>query len=750
VLTEVGSGSPNRPAARARLRTVLLAASLCTVWLVFAAAATPALASGHGLRYSVTFVARSCPAYTNIYANRARNDIVESLMDLGPDTQYDDSGILIDPAYEGLPPEDACKPLPGWEFALGTDYESRAVTGVWGSLSKVTGAYHTSIVTKLATPLLNQNGRPVPGAFLAGAVTVYLTRDQIEQAGEPDRLWAQGGIPTDPVLANKFFLTAPGDPEYAFGTLRCATDNLNGDNVEFIFFPQGVNHVFCYGYYVKPPPTSGTITIKKDVVGAPAGTNPAFPFSGNLSFDPSGFQLTDGQSLDFYRAGGGDWTVAEGAVDNYRLTSLLCVSASGASTATYSEAAATVHLAALDHVTCTFTNTYTPPPGGLTISKITRGGVGTFSYSVTPVSGGTVQHAKATTTTPGVPVNAVPSLGALAPGTYQVQEHPPSNSGGTWTLRSVNCNGVGRSANGPVTVTIASGAQVTCLFTNAFTPRGSISLAKVTVGGTGSASFQVEPTFGEPATYLSTATTTSEGVAADAVPDTPADATDRLDLGTYRITEQPPLATHAGDWTLVQVECNGELMPFTQGSTEVTLTRAQPAQRCAFSDSLSATPAPEPGPEPPEPLPPEPPVPPLPDPDQPSSPWSDISVTKTASPPVVMLGGVVTYDITVKNHGADDAADVILGDAPSAGAAVVSVQTKTGKCMTTLPVICHLGTIRPGQSVHVAVRLRLTRESRGFENRAVVGTDTYDPVLTNNVAHATVAVVAPPPPVGLG
>ncbi|MGO9498350.1 MAG: hypothetical protein ACLQA5_16840 [Solirubrobacteraceae bacterium] len=729
---------------------MLLAGSLCAVWLVFAAAATPALARGHGLRYSVTFVARWCPAYTDIYANRARNDIVESLMDLGPDTQYDESGILVNPAYEGLPPQDACQPLPGWEFALGTDYESRAVTGVWGSLSKVTGAYDTSIVTKLATPLLNQNGRPVPGAFLAGAVTVYLTRDQIEQAGEPDRLWAQGGIPTDPVLANKFFITAPGDPEYAFGTLRCATDNLNGDNVEFIFFPQGVNHVFCYAYYVKPPPTSGTITIKKDVVGAPAGTNPAFPFNGNLSFDPSGFQLTDGQSLDFYRAGGGDWTVTEGAVDNYRLTSLGCLSATGASTATYSGATATVHLVALDHVTCTYTNTYTPPPGGLTISKITRGGVGTFSYSVTPMSGGTVQHAKATTTTPGVPVSAVPSLGALAPGTYQVQERPPSNSGGTWTLRSVNCNGVGRSANGPVTVTIASGAQVTCLFTNAFTPRGSISLAKLTVGGTGSASFQVEPTFGEPATYLQTATTTSEGVAADAVPDTPADATDTLDLGTYRITEQPPLATDAGDWTLVQVECNGELMPFAQGSTEVTLTRAQPAVRCVFSDSLSATPAPEPGPEPPKPLPPEPPVPPLPDPDQPSSPWSDISVTKTASPPVVMLGGVVTYDITVKNHGADDAADVVLGDAPSAGAAVVSVQTEIGKCKTTLPVTCYLGTLKPGQSVHVTVRLRPTRQSRGFTNRAVVGTDTYDPNLTNNVAHATVAVVAPPPPVGFG
>jgi hypothetical protein len=78
------------------------------------------------------------PEYTDIFANKARNDIVESLQDLGPDTQYDDTGILINPAYERMPPQDRCQPLPRWEFTLGTGYQSRAVTGVSGSLSKIT------------------------------------------------------------------------------------------------------------------------------------------------------------------------------------------------------------------------------------------------------------------------------------------------------------------------------------------------------------------------------------------------------------------------------------------------------------------------------------------------------------------------------------------------------------------------------------------------------------------------------------
>ena len=36
----------------------------------------------------VTIAARECPEYTDITANRARNDIQESLEDLGADTPY--------------------------------------------------------------------------------------------------------------------------------------------------------------------------------------------------------------------------------------------------------------------------------------------------------------------------------------------------------------------------------------------------------------------------------------------------------------------------------------------------------------------------------------------------------------------------------------------------------------------------------------------------------------------------------------
>src|ERR1700742_331829 len=57
----------------------------------------------NGSGYYVTFVARSCPEYTDIFANKARNDIQESLKDLGPDTPYINSDALGDPAVESGP-----------------------------------------------------------------------------------------------------------------------------------------------------------------------------------------------------------------------------------------------------------------------------------------------------------------------------------------------------------------------------------------------------------------------------------------------------------------------------------------------------------------------------------------------------------------------------------------------------------------------------------------------------------------------
>lgn len=192
-----------------------------------------------------------------------------------------------------------------------------------------------------------------------------------------------------------------------------------------------------------------------------------------------------------------------------------------------------------------------PPPGGLTIRKITQGGLGRFTFDVTPVGGGAVHTVTATTTLENVPVNATPSPVDLAPGTYTIDEHKPVTHKRDWNLDSVNCNNVTRATTHSFQVTIVSDQQLTCLFTNSFTPAGSISIAKVTEGALGTVGFVVQSLQGTPTQYLQSATTTAQDTPADARPRTPADATNHLPLGSYRIIEEAPASTPAGAWQVI-------------------------------------------------------------------------------------------------------------------------------------------------------------------------------------------------------
>src|SRR6266536_5842839 len=97
----------------------------------------------------VTLAARYCPSYTSIRANEARNNIMESLHDLGANTPYG-SADAMDPDVEAATQPD-CQPLAGWRFTFGTGIQTRAVPGPWGALSKVTSPYSTALVTLPST-----------------------------------------------------------------------------------------------------------------------------------------------------------------------------------------------------------------------------------------------------------------------------------------------------------------------------------------------------------------------------------------------------------------------------------------------------------------------------------------------------------------------------------------------------------------------------------------------------------------------
>jgi hypothetical protein len=205
--------------------------------VLLTSAATDARAQDEpgGTGFWVTLAARVCPSYTDISANKSRNNLMESLRNLGPDTPYVGplASSLVVPEIEQLS-QPNCKPLPGWQFRLGTGVAPNPVDGTWGSLSVVSEPYTAIDLTTQPAIYDRDDDGTQTTETIAGATEVELTADQLALA-QAGALWIQGGTETDPVLDAQY------PSAYGFGALRCATDNVNGDNVEYIEMP--IRHV---------------------------------------------------------------------------------------------------------------------------------------------------------------------------------------------------------------------------------------------------------------------------------------------------------------------------------------------------------------------------------------------------------------------------------------------------------------------------------------------------------------------------
>ncbi len=684
--------------------------------------------SNGGTGYFVTLAARECPAYTDITANRARNDIQESLEDLGANTPYT-AKEPISPAIEDAN-QPNCTPLADWQLTLGKGYRTRAVTGPWGALSVVTDPYDTSIVTQPSVPLLDPSGTPT-GQSIAGAVTIELTEDQLERATKPNTLWIQGGTDSDPIL-NQLF---PG--EYGFGALRCAIDNLNGDNVEWISYPSGTEHVFCYAYYVKPPPTSGTIVVRKVVEGVTGGATETFAFDGNLSFNPGGnfsIRLTNqssGSAPAFYRAAGQTWTVRERDLPGWDLTDLSCTQ-TGASTISIDEPSGQVDIALVpaDRVVCTYTNTLRPPEGYLFIRKITSGSVGIFDFDVFPPDGGDKKEARAETEQEDVPVQAQPSPLKVRPGVYRVEERVPASDEGTWRLDSAYCNAKlrkvkrrlrGKPRLSSVEVRIEDQKGAACTFENEFTPDGGIAIDKTTLGGTGTAGFTIQPLDDPQTSYEKSATTREQNTPTRAR----GDDTSRIPLGRYVIQESEPAPVGDRTWRLSEVLCDNTIVPSEEGRVVVRLTRADPKVRCVFTNVLG----------------PRPPVPPVIPPTQPPV---DVAITKTADRPVASVGERVGYTVVIRNRSSVTAESVVVTDQPGRGERPIASRSIRRRCVTRGPTIkpvyiCNVGNLGPGEVRRYNFEL-LVQTSSGstIDNVAAVATASSDRTVRNNISFSRV------------
>lgn len=598
--------SPIRSLRRAAAVLALASASL--------APATLHAQSG----FYVTLVARECPTFASIMANRARNNIQESLQDLGPDSVYG-TGDDVEPGIEDA--GNACTPMQvPWTFTLGRTIAGADVD-VWGSLSYVGGVFRSTTTTLAGVPQRNTAGAIVSGT-IASAVTIELTADEAAQT--TSQLWVQGGVPGQPLNALQ--------STYGFGALRCGVDILNGDNVEYVSYPTGFKHQYCYAYYVKPPPTSGTIVVVKNNTGI-ASTD--FVFRGNLSYTPDPDDPADpasnyfvlappgggSASQSFYRAGGSTWNVREALPPGWQLTGASCASAGSNPVTTNGPGDFSIPLVAGDTVTCTFSNAPLPPTAGLQLLKISGDGdpdngivaTGTFDLAITGPS--VSLTGTATTIAEGVPAPGIDAPALAAGTTYTLSETWPANDPrGTWALDPTigaacrTCPGEGACTDVPVTpVATATGAsfQLTmpatptvCAFNNRLVYSASLQIGKLPRGGGG--------TFGYQVTRLDTPEFTYHRVVDAPVPNAVAflPPDEELPFGSYRIQE---VEANPGNWAFVAVACYDteppqdpglegppllRLPPSGNAFVDVTLSAQRPFLRCVFENRLVPPPRP--------------------------------------------------------------------------------------------------------------------------------------------------------------
>jgi hypothetical protein len=565
-----GTPRPNRTLPVTMLLAALLGALAGARPVDAAHADAPApFAASAATRYQVTLAARDCPSYADVMANRGFDDSADSPARPGRPSAYQ-PGQAVDPTVESAN-SPGCRPITGWRFSFGSSHRRS------GGLSVVGGATRTTPPTAPETPRLDPTGRSTGGA-IPGAVTVTLTEAELDLVSRR-QLWVQGGTPADPLPSGE-----PAGKGFGFGALRCGIDGRLGANVQWIGFPDGVRHVFCFAYYVRDTARAGTLVVRVRPT-RPLGYPQRFAFTSNASYAAEGrfavATAADPVDATFVRLPASEpYTVQARLPDGWRLAELTCAASRPGGTATSTAgadpgtASASVALAAGDTVTCTFSIEPPPAPPGLSVRVFSDGGGATFAIGVEG-AGSTLPL----TAGPAGDGSAAPATGsdltALPAGRYTVAVTPPAADSALWTLSGAACAGADVGVDGlTAAVTVAAGVPLECVLR--MTRRtGSLRLRLSTTGGVATGGFAVAPSDEPGTTWSVTADTAAPASPTDAAGDLPA----RLAFRGYDVTALAPRTTADGGWQLTALSCTGGATA-TGFEIAVQLTAASPEAVC--------------------------------------------------------------------------------------------------------------------------------------------------------------------------
>jgi peptidoglycan/xylan/chitin deacetylase (PgdA/CDA1 family) len=203
------------------------------------------------------------------------------------------------------------------------------------------------------------------------------------------------------------------------------------------------------------PPTTGTVELAKVWSGGTDTTTLKIGTSAGGSDVTSKF-VNSNDTTGPQAVQPGTYYVSETSIPNYT-GSLACVNGSGASVTVGTFGDVTVN--AGSQITCTFTNTYAPPPSStIELKKIWSGGTSSTTLAIGTSAGAT----DVTSTT--VSSNGTTGPQTVNAGTYYVSES--AVSGYTSSLGCVDGTGTAVLVGNDGSVVVNAGDQVVCTFTN--------------------------------------------------------------------------------------------------------------------------------------------------------------------------------------------------------------------------------------------------------------------------------------------
>ena len=113
---------------------------------------------------------------------------------------------------------------------------------------------------------------------------------------------------------------------------------------------------------------------------------------------------------------------------------------------------------------------------------------------------------------------------------------------------------------------------------------------------------------------------------------------------------------------------------------------------------------------------------------------ADLSITGSASPDPVASGNTITYALTVRNAGPNDATATLAVNPPPAGATIVGATSSQGGCTATPGgAACSLGTVPNGGTATITVTATVFAPAGStVVESPSVSSNVFDPNLSNN------------------